>query len=123
MKVKSIDLGWITVSDLEKARKFFGDTLGLELTTSNEQLGWLELEGKEGGAKLGVARAHEKEQHRPGSNTVLTLKVDNIEQAKQNLEVKGVKFLGGVIEIPGHVKLATFVDPDNNTFQLVEDLS
>jgi predicted enzyme related to lactoylglutathione lyase len=123
MAIKSIDLGWITVSDFAKAKKFFVEHLGLTINSVNEEMGWLELKGKDGGALLGIAKAHEQETHRPGSNTVLTLKVDDIEKTKQELEAKDVTFLGGILEVPGHVKLATFIDPDKNVFQLVQDLN
>lgn len=120
MSINKLDLGWVTVSDFKKSKKFFVDTLGLELNSEADEYGWLELQGHLGGAKLGVAQMNERESHKPGSNAVLTFTVDNIEQKKRDLESKGVKFTSDIMEVPGHVKLATFVDPDNNTFQLVQ---
>ncbi len=42
--------------------------------------------------------------------------VKDIAQARAGLEGKGVKFDGDAVEIPGMVKLATFFDPDGNTY-------
>jgi predicted enzyme related to lactoylglutathione lyase len=119
MTIKKIELGWITVANFKKAQKFFSD-MGLTLKESNEEWGWMEFEGKEGGMRLGVAQANESSK--PGHNTVLTFTVDNLATTKKNMESKGVQFVGEVIEVPGHVKMATFVDPDGNQFQIVENI-
>jgi predicted enzyme related to lactoylglutathione lyase len=124
VSVKSIDLCWITVSDLAKAQEFFTKTLGFKLHERDTNLGWLELKGEVGGAMLGVAQFKGGcSAEKPGSNAVATLKVDNIVAAKATLESKGVTFLGDIIEVPGHVKLASFTDFDGNKFQLVEELN
>ncbi len=123
MAVKSIQLGWITVSDLEKAKKFFADTLGLQVMSHDPKYGWLELKGKDGGASLGVGQAQKEGQFKPGHNVIFTFTVDDIAKTKKDFETKGVKFIGDIMEVPGHVKLATFVDPDSNIFQLVQKLS
>jgi predicted enzyme related to lactoylglutathione lyase len=120
MPIKSMQLSWITVNDLHKARSFFADTLGLILKTDAPDMGWMELQGKEGGMILGIGAAQ------PGvksfENAVVTLTTDDIEQTKKNLEDKGVQFLGDIIEVPGHVRLAMFVDFENHMFQLVQSI-
>lgn len=125
MSIKRIDLAWITTADIKKAEKFFVDTLGMKLTNKADEWGWLELTGQEGGLTLGIgqARDHSPAYEKPGNNSVVTLSVADIVASKEDLEKKGVKFLGDIIEVPGHVKMATFTDPDNNVFQLVQSLS
>lgn len=122
MAIKRADLAWITVSNLNKAKNFFVDTLGLELREEDAKIKWLELSGAEGGALLGVAEkdgACSREQ--PGSNAILTFKVDDIVTTRKAFEAKGVNFFGPTIEIGQHVKLAFFTDSDGNKFQLVEE--
>ena len=123
MAVKKIALSWVTVADIEKAKAFFHDKCGLEVTGgSAPEYGWLELVGKEGGMTLGVGKANADCQGKAGVNAVVTMLVDDIVKTKKEMEAKGVVFIGDIMEVPGHVKMATFVDPDNNTFQLVEEI-
>jgi predicted enzyme related to lactoylglutathione lyase len=125
--VKKVDLSWITVSDLNKAKKFYVDILGFKLESHEPKYGWMELIGVDGGMRLGIAQTQQQEKEgcaeKPGSNAIVTCVVDNIDKAIKELTPKGVKFHGSVIEVPGHVKMITFTDPDDNKFQLVEVLS
>ena len=126
MKCQSIDLVWITVKDFKKALKFYTEVAGLKVAQANEEWGWAELEGHAGkGMRLGIAqhRPDQKEGVQPGQNGVVTLTVDNIDQARQDLAKQGAKLVGDVLEVPGHVKMQTVQDNDGNTFQIVEDIS
>jgi len=121
MTIKKIELGWITVANLKKSKNFFTD-MGLKLVESQEEWGWMELQGTEGGTLLGVGEASEKNSNKPGHNAVLTFTVDDLVKSKKEMEAKGVKFVDEIMEVPGDVKMVTFVDPDGNNFQLVERL-
>jgi predicted enzyme related to lactoylglutathione lyase len=121
MNLKSMNLVWIVVNDLKKAIKFYTDTVGLKLMEFNEQFGWAELEGNEGGARLGIAQVQKSEDDvLPGQNAVPTFTVGSLENAVTDLLKKGAKLVGSVQEVPGHVKLQTVSDVDGNKFQLVE---
>ena len=124
MNIKRMDMAWITVSDAKQAKAFFCDILGLKLSSEAPEHGWMELVGHEGGATLGVGKACKDTAPdvKPGQNAVMTMTVDDIVAMKQMLEAKGVKFLGDIIEVPGHVKMALFCDADNNKFQIVQML-
>ncbi len=123
MHIKSMELAWIVVKDLKKAIKFYTETMGLKLMEQHDAYGWAELQGHEGGARLGIAQANDKESVQPGSNAVVTLTVESIEEALEGFKKKGVKLLGDVQEVPGHVKMQSVVDSDGNQFQLVEKLA
>ncbi len=135
MAIKALSLVWITVSNLEKAEKFFSQSVGLTLKVADKEHGWLEFTGSQGGFRLGVTGSQEdsccgqSEQEkccRPqgtGTNAVVTMEVDDIVASKKELESKGVIFSGPIMELPDHIKLASFSDPDGNQFQLVEVLS
>lgn len=122
-KVKEIALSWIVVSDLPKATKFFTECVGLKISQASEEYGWVELSGYEGGATLGLAAVGAHNPISPGHNAITTFTVDNIEKATADFSKKGVKLIGEIMEVPGHVKLQLFADLDGNKFQLVEDLS
>lgn len=131
MAITAINLVWITVSNLEKAEHFFVHDVGLTLTLADKKNGWLEFSAGRG-FRLGVSQWHretgccgEKQEPHcrnegPGSNATITMDVDNLVETKNLLESRGVQFLGPIMEMPGHLKLATFADPDGNTFQLLQ---
>ena len=122
---KKSGFSWVTVNDFGKAKTFFTEVLGLEISQNSEEFGWIELKAKGGDAFLGVAQ-HRKEEPqlvRPGQNGVITFDVENIESSKAEMEKKGVTFHGDIIEIPGHVKMVWFTDHDNNAYQLCEQLT
>ena len=121
MKIKDISLGWISTADISRAKKFFHEDLGLEISSDNEDMGWLELQPKgQQAMTLGIAQDQGQSPHKPGANAVLTFIVENIQEAKQELLDKGVTLEGDIHEVPGHVKLLSFFDKDHNRFQLVE---
>ena len=50
------------------------------------------------------------------------LGVTDIDAARTELEAKGVRFEGDIVELPGLVKLATFYDPDGNRYMFAQSL-
>ncbi len=117
-----MNLAWIVVSDFKKAIEFYTKVVGLKLMEINEQYGWAELEGPHGGARIGIAQQCDQMNDgvKPGQNAVVTFTVDNIEDSVADFSKKGVKLIGKIQEVPGHVKMQTVCDVDGNTFQLCE---
>jgi catechol 2,3-dioxygenase-like lactoylglutathione lyase family enzyme len=74
-----------SVDDLQKAKQFYTETLGLEV--NNEDMG-LQLNLPNGG-KLFI---YTKEGHEPATFTVLNFVVDNIDSAVDELTKSGVSF-------------------------------
>ncbi|MGC1878101.1 MAG: VOC family protein [Rhabdochlamydiaceae bacterium] len=124
MNLKSMNLAWIVVNDLKKAVKFYTETVGLKLNTLDEQFGWAELEGNDGGARIGIAqmKPNSEDGVEPGQNAILTFTVLNLEEAIADLLKKSAKLLGDIQVVPGHVKLQMVADVDGNRFQLVETI-
>ncbi len=120
MLVKKMGLPWITVSDLQAAKKFYVEVMGFELFEENLEANWLEV--KCGESLIGIWQALPNVYDKPGQNAVLTFTVENIENTKRVLESQGIKFLGDIVEIPGVFRVATYVDADNNKFQLYQSL-
>lgn len=120
MKVKEIGLCWIVTKDIKAAVKYYTEVVGLKLAEFNEEYGWAELEGHEGGSRLGLAQENPQENVRAGQNAVMTFTVENLDQVKETMIKKGAKIEGDVIEVPGHVKMQTIVDTDGNRFQICE---
>ena len=125
MNLKSMDLAWIVVNDLKKAVQFYTETVGLKLMKIEEKWGWAELEGPQGGARIGIAQKSPMSQDNveTGQNAVLTFTVNSLETAIADLLKRGTKLEGPVQEVPNHVKMQTVVDTDGNRFQLVQLLN
>lgn len=110
-------LAWYPVKDLEKAKQFYSEVLGLKNTFEME--GWAEFSHTEGGAA--VALSQDPRNQGEGRATVV-LKVDDLDFARKELRGRGVKFEGRVEEVPGVVRIATFRDPSGNRLQLAQVL-
>jgi catechol 2,3-dioxygenase-like lactoylglutathione lyase family enzyme len=74
------------VDDLERARAFYGDTLGIRVTEENEIL-TLHLAG---GARPTLI--YPKPGFEPATYTILNFPVDDVEQAVDELTSRGVAF-------------------------------
>jgi catechol 2,3-dioxygenase-like lactoylglutathione lyase family enzyme len=74
-----------SVDDIERARTFYAETLGFEVTEANGML-TLHLAGD------GRVLVYPKEGHEPASFTVLNLPVDDIDAAVDALAARGVAF-------------------------------
>lgn len=110
----------IAVDDLQAARRFYGETLGL--TVRDEMMGLL-------GVELGARRVlvYPKEDHVPASYTVLNFPVADVEAAVRALGERGVEFLRydgfdqdelGIARGQGP-DIAWFADPAGNVLSVV----
>ena len=107
----------------QKAKEFYGQTLGLDVSEAN---GLLTLHIA-GGTKILV---YPKENHTPATFTILNFPVDNIEQAVDELASRGVHFEsyneGGLVTDErgifrgGGPKIAWFKDPAGNLLSVLE---
>jgi predicted enzyme related to lactoylglutathione lyase len=122
MKAKGIHLAWINVKDIEKAIAFYTKVVGLEVREYHKEYRWAELSGPEG-MILGIGEDGDAGTVRPGANAVLAVSVANMDEAHSHFVKNGAELKGDIVEIPGHVKLQTFVDPDGNTLQLAQKLA
>jgi catechol 2,3-dioxygenase-like lactoylglutathione lyase family enzyme len=116
--------GSFSVNDLEKARTFYGDTLGLDVTQREEGL-QLKLPG---GTKFFV---YGKPNHEPASYTVLNFTVENVDRAVNELTESGVRFEHynqgelktderGIHSEESGFKIAWFKDPAGNFLSVME---
>lgn len=127
MKIKTMGLAWIPVNDFKKAITFYTEILGLKVLESNEEWGWAELAGHDGGSRIGISHhtetpAGNASPVKPGQNAVLSFDVANLEEAVAELQKKGVKLIGDIEVIPDHVKMQMVQDVDGNFIHLVEML-
>jgi len=110
-----------SVNDLEKAKQFYGRTLGLKVDTSE-----MGLEIHPGDTDVFI---YPKPNHKPASFTVLNFVVDDIEKAVNELKQNGVQFEEYEGEIKtdekgihhnGGPSIAWFKDPAGNILSVLE---
>jgi catechol 2,3-dioxygenase-like lactoylglutathione lyase family enzyme len=109
------------VPDLEAARAFYADTLGIETTEENGLL-TLHLAGDR------PTLIYPKPDHEPANFTILNFPVGNIESAVDALSSRGVEFLryegfeqdARGIARAGGPAIAWFTDPAGNILSVLE---
>jgi catechol 2,3-dioxygenase-like lactoylglutathione lyase family enzyme len=76
------------VDDLQKAREFYGETLGLKTEILDEQVGLLTLHLAGDRPTL----VYQKPDFEPATYTILNFPVDDVDQAVDELASRGVSF-------------------------------
>jgi predicted enzyme related to lactoylglutathione lyase len=114
-----------SVDDLEAARRFYEQVLGLRTTPVTEMGGLLRLNLAGGRDVLVYAKGPE---HSPATYTVLNFPVPDVDAAVAELTARGVQFLHydepptdetGVMRAGGPL-IAWFADPAGNVFSVIE---
>jgi len=116
-----------SVDDVEKAKKFYSEIIGLKVTQDNEMGGILTLH-IDGGVTVLV---YPKPNHTPATFTVLNFPVSNIDQAVDKLKSLGVTFLSydtkdlktdenDISRANGGPNIAWFTDPSGNILSVLE---
>ena len=112
----------LAVNDLEAAREFYGETLGLR-TSEEHGLMWLHLAG--GRDTL----VYQQPEVTPASYTILNFEVDDIDDAVDALAARGVTFERyegvqhddkGVFREEGPY-IAWFKDPSGNVLSVLQE--
>ena len=112
------------VNDLDAARSFYADTLGLQVTDVPEMGGLMRLQLGSGTQVLVYA----KPDHVPATFTVLNFPVPDVEKAVDELAGRGVQFQHyenpptyekGIMRAGGPL-IAWFTDPAGNVFSVIQ---
>jgi catechol 2,3-dioxygenase-like lactoylglutathione lyase family enzyme len=115
----------LAVRDLDAARRFYGETLGLEVSVLDERYGLLDV-------KLGDGRSvlvYGKPDQQPANFTLLNFRVPDIDEAVDGLAARGVEFERyegmpqderGVMRAGGPL-IAWFRDPSGNILSVLQE--
>lgn len=114
--VSHTDFVMVNVTDFERARRFYAETLGLEPGKP-----WLDMPAQEfetGNLTVAVVDPTCIGREFPGSSpTTIALRVPDVAAARSELEDAGVTFFGETID-SGVCHMAFFADPDGNSLML-----
>ena len=111
------------VPDVDEARRFYGETLGIDTSVEHGLL-TLHLAGGER-----PTLAYPKPDHTPADYTILNFPVDDIEAAVDELTSRGVEFLRydgmeqderGIMRAVGPY-IAWFTDPAGNVLSVLQE--
>ena len=111
---------FVATSDAEKAKAFYGETLGLTLVSDEEYAVVFDANGT-------TLRVQKVGEVAPAPYTALGWHVSDIEAKVRELTGSGVEFMRfegfgmdelGIVTFPNGAKVAWFKDPDGNILSL-----
>ena len=113
--LRGVAVVWLPVGDIERAKDFYRDTLGLVI--KNEDGPWAEVDAN--GLTIGLNGREPGGTGAQGGAVVTFQPEGNLEETVSNLKEQGVEFPA---EISEHAwgRVATFKDSEGNDLQLYE---
>jgi predicted enzyme related to lactoylglutathione lyase len=113
--ITGVDFAYIPVTDFAVAKRFYSEVLGL---TQSKQYGRMPGgEFETGTLTLQILQAEAFGQQFNRSPNPIALHVDDVHQARAQLESHGIEFLGETMD-SGVCHMAFFRDPDGHALML-----
>ncbi len=114
MIVERTDFISVPVTDVERAERFYGETLGLPKISTR---GFPEYQLGEN-VSVYLIRMEDVGSSYTGPHTAhVALRVPDVAETRRELEAKGVEFEGDILDT-SVCHMAFFKDPDGNQFML-----
>ena len=114
MIVEHVDFWAVPVTDIERSKRFYGETLGLPQTGDG---GFPEFKLGDNGFLYLLTLESIGARFRGPHDAGFALRVADVHEARRELEAKGVQFNGDVLDT-GVCHMAFFRDPDGNALML-----
>jgi predicted enzyme related to lactoylglutathione lyase len=118
-RITRVWLAMIPVSDLNRAMKFYNETLGLRIALDARAFSHVEVGPDEPLAKIGLSATGQQSSEKRRSGIVLD--TDDIFALHRRLKERGVVFTLEPTKMPWGGIVADFLDPDNNELEVVQD--
>jgi catechol 2,3-dioxygenase-like lactoylglutathione lyase family enzyme len=114
VEVEHVDFWTVPVTDMERSKRFYGETLGLPQTGED---GFPEFKLGDNGFLYLLSLEAIGSAFRGPHDAGFALRVADVHEARSELEAKGVTFNGDVLDT-GVCHMAFFADPDGNQLVL-----
>jgi len=111
MNVTGTDFVVVPITDVDRARAFYGNTLGLPFSIQYGSMPGFEYET--GSLTLALLEMSAFGQEFRPNGGPIALRVDDVHAARAELEAAGVQFHGDIVD-SGVCHQAFFADPDGN---------
>jgi catechol 2,3-dioxygenase-like lactoylglutathione lyase family enzyme len=112
--VEHVDFWAVPVTDMERSKQFYGETLGLPQTSDG---GFPEFKLGDNGFLYLLSLESIGSEFRAPHDAGFAMRVADVHEAREELEAKGVQFRGEVLDT-GVCHMAFFADPDGNQLVL-----
>jgi catechol 2,3-dioxygenase-like lactoylglutathione lyase family enzyme len=112
--VERTDFVSVPVRDVERATRFYRDTLGLEQVSES---GWPEFQLGENISVYLIDPTNIRQEFTAPHSAHIALRVGDVEESRRELEARGVEFAGETLDT-GVCHMAFFHDPDGNALML-----
>ena len=113
--VERTDFVSVPVTDMARAKRFYGETLGLPLVSGDDA--WPEYKLGENVSLYLIDPTNVGQSFTAPHSSSIALRVPDVAEARAALEGKGVEFEGDVLDT-GVCHMAFFSDPDGNALML-----
>ncbi len=116
--IKKLGVVSYTVSDWQRAKKFYAETLGLPVAAFiTDEVGWMEFGEKEDVHLAIMLWRGPGPMPKGDGGGIAVFEVDDAYAAVAELRQKGVR-CDDVVAVPQMVTFADFFDPDGNRLQV-----
>ena len=105
------------VTSLDRSIAWYQDVLGFSLLYRRDDIAWCELSTGVDKVNVGLS---ERREAGSGGGATLTFGVTDLGAAKAELDARGIRQDGDIMEIDGLVRLLTFFDPDDNALMFYQ---
>ena len=116
MEVERTDFISVPVTDMERAKRFYGETLGLP-EIAHPQQGFPEYQLGENVSLYLIDPTNYGQEFKGPHTASIALRVPDVEEARRELESRGIEFRGDIFDT-GVCHMAFFADPDGNELML-----
>ncbi|WP_432564932.1 VOC family protein [Kineococcus sp. SYSU DK003] len=103
---------WVPVDDMDRAVRFYGQTLGLQVKSTSEV--WSEVDA--GGLMIGLNAREGTAEHADGGAVISFQPDGGIDAEVERLQQAGVEFTGGISDHEWG-RIAPFKDSEGNDLQ------
>lgn len=118
MNIRGYTWAGAPTNDFDETNRFFAETLGLEMLKRDEtrMIGIFKLPTGQLFEVFGAGSPYQKLMNSP----TIAFDVDDIDEARAELEAKGVKFVSDIVRGSRGVAWTFFEGPDGYLYQLLQ---